>query len=127
MYRFVPYVVTAVVALNLIMWIVGKTPAIEIIDEAIPIGQRGIVPGGRRPAGISRALAPVRNICWAVMTFTWPHPLIGLLSMTLEAGVLSGLCMAFERARHSSSGKRRRVPSWTGPDDAPNPYDSPDS
>jgi len=51
MSRFVPYVVTAVVAFNLIMWIVGKTPAIEIMDEAFPIGQRGIVPG----EGVPRA------------------------------------------------------------------------
>jgi len=125
--RYVLYVAAAVLVINLTMWILIETPIVAIVDEWVPIGKRGLVPGGRRPAAIGRWMAPFQQASYSILMVTWPHPLVGILSLTAETGLICGYFALVEKARSSKSGRRRRASSGDLQEDDPNPFDSPRS
>jgi len=131
--RHLCYAVGAVVLVNAVALLLVKTPLVAIIDELIPIGKRGIVPGGRRPAAISRWMAPVKLACrWILLPYEFADgnlPICVLifiaeasLAVLLVWLVSSLICLL---TRRSSPSGAQTSPGTAVPDSDENPYKPP--
>ena len=83
--------VLVVIATNGIALLLVETPLIAVIDEFIPIGERGFVPGGRRPAAISRFMSPIMRLTRLVLLpyYYFDNFLSSVLVLLFEVGFIA--------------------------------------